>query len=216
MKRLTALLTTITVVVALVVPAMAFAKGGPPPGKGPAAAPGQQKAAPGPERLSGAESDVADMKTTGDSAAMSGRERGQQRAAQAREQASVRKEARASGRLDGGAAASTGEPVDPGEADADIEDGARGPSEDGKRRGIANALSRIMANIERAEARVEAGNQPSVPAGLLKVMSRFFWWFGIDAGAEPGFDTPGSDEETSTPGPISDDDTSTVDPVDDE
>lgn len=59
-----------------------------------------------------------------------------------------------------------------------------GPDEDGLR-GIENALTRIQANILRAEDRVAAGTMRFVPPGLLRVLDKFMGWLGLD-GDGPG------------------------------
>lgn len=65
----------------------------------------------------------------------------------------------------------------------------------GKPTGITNALARILANIERAEARIASGEQSAVPAGLLGVVAKFMRWLGIEpTPAAPA--APVADEST--------------------
>lgn len=81
-------------------------------------------------------------------------------------------------------------------------------------KGRENALSRIQANIAKAEAKIAAGTKKQIPPGLLKVLAKFLGWLGIAPG-DPGLpddlpaDSPqnpgdGSDNETSTPDPSGD------------
>lgn len=76
-----------------------------------------------------------------------------------------------------------------------------------KRTGIANALSRIQANIARAEAKVAAGTKSQLPPGLLRVMDKFLSWLGLSPDTpseEPGDGTDqpeDSAEESATPVP---------------
>jgi len=92
--------------------------------------------------------------------------------------------------------------------------------------GIANALSRIQTNIERAEAKMLDGTRKALPQGLLSVYDKFMSWLGItpeddapdgDTPLEEGMEDPddpdagepgdpadpgdGSIEETPTPEP---------------
>lgn len=100
----------------------------------------------------------------------------------------------------------TEEPEDGEEPEPSAED------ESGPLSGIANALSRIQANIAKAEAKVEAGTKRQVPPGLLKVMAKFMAWLGI-APEEPDVPEDPAPEEPDEPG---DDDsevpTGTVEP----
>lgn len=87
-----------------------------------------------------------------------------------------------------------------------------------ERNGIANALDRIQANIDKAETKVAEGSKKQVPPGLLKVLAKFMGWLGIDAEqpgdpVDPGDEFDGSGEETPTPEPdISEEETPTPDP----
>ena len=71
-----------------------------------------------------------------------------------------------------------------------------------RKTGIENALSRIQANIARAEGKVAAGQKEQVPPGLLRVMEKFLAWLGLTAvdpvPADPVTpeDPNGSDETT--------------------
>lgn len=71
-----------------------------------------------------------------------------------------------------------------------------------RKTGIENALSRIQANIARAEAKVAAGQKEQVPPGLLRVVEKFLAWLGLTpvdpAPADPGTpeDPNGADETT--------------------
>ncbi|MFU8890793.1 MAG: hypothetical protein ACNA76_03925 [Anaerosomatales bacterium] len=231
MRRIVALATLIALAATLLVPVAALAKGGPPAGKGPGfTPPGQAKkvAAPAEEPVVAAEA----VGPEGDAPEPDGTQaRKAEKAAEKAEKKSEKAAAKAEKKAEkaewkavhkpaGTVAASleeseTPEPEDVGE-----------PAGPAKLTGIANALSRIMANIERAEARVEAGQKSHVPQGLLNVLAKFLGWLGIDAEPEidaddPALDDPGltdpgngSDEETSTPLPDdgSEEDTVTVEP----
>jgi len=231
MRRIVALATLIALAATLLVPVAALAKGGPPAGKGPGfTPPGQAKkvAAPAEEPVVAAEvvepeGDAPEPDGTqarkAEKAAEKAEKKSEKAAAKA-EKAAEKAEWKAVHKPAGTVAASveeseTPEPEDVGE-----------PAAPAKLTGIANALSRIMANIERAEARVEAGQKSHVPQGLLNVLAKFLGWLGIDAEPEidaddPALDDPGltdpgngSDEETSTPLPDegSEEDTVTVEP----
>lgn len=71
-----------------------------------------------------------------------------------------------------------------------------------RKTGIENALSRIQANIARAEGKVAAGQKEQVPPGLLRVLEKFLAWLGLTAvdpvPADPVTpeDPNGSDETT--------------------
>ncbi|MCL4553861.1 MAG: hypothetical protein M1617_07200 [Actinobacteria bacterium] len=70
--------------------------------------------------------------------------------------------------------------------------------------GLANALSRIQRNIERAEAKVAAGQKEQVPPGLLRVLEKFLAWLGlapVDPAppADPVDPTPDPSEEPTPP-----------------
>lgn len=62
-----------------------------------------------------------------------------------------------------------------------------------KRTGIANALSRIQANIAKAEAKVAAGTKSHVPTGLLRVADKFLMWLGLTPDTPPV--APGDDPD---------------------
>jgi len=235
MRRIVALATLIALAATLIVPVAALAKGGPPAGKGPGfTPPGQAKKAVAPVEPSAAgeaeepaeESAATDAKEArkaekaadkADKAA----DKAEKAASKAEEKAA--KSAPKAGRESDGAAAAS---VDESDTPSVDESATPEPEAPAKLTGIANALSRIMANIERAEARVAAGQKSQVPPGLLKVMAKFLGWLGIEADPEldteePGLDDPGltdpgegSDEETSTPIPDegSEEDTVTIEP----
>ncbi len=89
--------------------------------------------------------------------------------------------------LEGEAGVPGGEP-----AEEPVADEAEGEG------GIAGALSRIQANIAKAEAKVLAGTKKQVPPGLLRVLAKFMGWLGIvpeeppaDDGAVPDDGLPG-------------------------
>lgn len=70
--------------------------------------------------------------------------------------------------------------------------------------GIANALSRIQRNIERAEAKVAAGQKEQVPPGLLRVLEKFMAWLGLAPvdpvpPVDPVDPTPDPSEEPTPP-----------------
>lgn len=82
-----------------------------------------------------------------------------------------------------------------------------------KRTGIANALSRLEANLARMQAQLEAGERTNLPPGLQRAIAKFMSWLGIapDDGTVPddGADSDdGSEEPTGTVEP-----TMTVEPT---
>lgn len=102
-----------------------------------------------------------------------------------------------------------------GAAYSDDESGTVEP----KRTGIENALDHIMANIAKANAKVEDGTKKHVPPGLLRVMDKFISWLGLTP--EPTEPAPDgaddmSDETSATPDPGSGEESSTVIPVEGE
>ena len=81
-----------------------------------------------------------------------------------------------------------------------------------KRTGISNALSRIEANLARAQQQVLDGTRKALPPGLVRVYEKFMSWLGLtpEDGTPPddstipddGIDDPeGSEDGTSTPDP---------------
>jgi hypothetical protein len=231
MRRIVALATLIALAATLIVPVAALAKGGPPAGKGPGfTPPGQAKKAVAPVESSAAgeteepaeESAATDAKEAGKAEKAAGKADKAEKAASKAEEKAAKSASKAGQESDGAAAAS----VDESDTPSVDESATPEPEAPAKLTGIANALSRIMANIERAEARVAAGQKSQVPPGLLKVMAKFLGWLGIEADPEldteePGLDDPGltdpgegSDEETSTPIPDegSEEDTVTIEP----
>jgi hypothetical protein len=60
--------------------------------------------------------------------------------------------------------------------------------------GIANALSRLQANLARMQAQLEAGRRAALPGGLVATIAKFMAWLGS---TEPST----SPEPTSTPTP---------------
>lgn len=211
MRKIVALATLIALVATLIVPTVAVARGGPPAGKGPGfTPPGQaKKAAPSEASVAEEADEPADEAPSPDSKEARKAEKAEGKAAAKAEKAAARSVS------EGAELSSLDESATPDPDEADE------PSDTGKMFGIANALSRIMANIERAEARVAAGQKSHVPTGLLNVLSKFLGWLGIDAEPESDVDEPdvtdpgdeGSDEETSTPLPDgSEEDTVTTEP----
>lgn len=71
--------------------------------------------------------------------------------------------------------------------------------------GIANAMSRITANLEKSLAKIASGKKKQLPPGLVRVWLKFAAWLGIDPTTQPGYVAP---ETTSTPEP-----TTTVEPT---
>jgi hypothetical protein len=224
MRRIVALATLIALAATLIVPVAALAKGGPPAGKGPGfTPPGQAKKAVAPAEPTVAEeteeAPATDSKEAGKAEKAAGKA---DKAASKAEEKAAKSAAKAERKSSGAAAAS----VDESDTPSVDESATPEPEAPAKLTGIANALSRIMANIERAEAKVAAGEKSQVPPGLLKVMAKFLGWLGIEAepeldteepgSEEPGLTDPGegSDEETSTPIPDegSEEDTVTIEP----
>lgn len=202
MQRIVSLLALVALGASLLVPVAVFAQG-PPEGKGPSATPpGLQKKA---ERA--VEPDTSEQ---GDRD-----EKRVDKAEQKAEKAEGKVERKAGAAADKDAKRAVREQARAVEETETPEPGTT--LADGKQTGIANALSRIMRNIERAEARVESGQKSQVPPGLLRVMSKFFGWLGIDPGTQspPPDPLDGSSEDTSTvlPDDGSDEDTSTLDPL---
>lgn len=74
--------------------------------------------------------------------------------------------------------------------------------------GIANALSNITRNIEKALAGIADGTRKQVPPGLIRVWQKFAGWLGIDLTTMPGAQPPAGGETTGTVEP-----TSTVEPT---
>jgi hypothetical protein len=235
MRRIVALATLIALAATLIVPVAALAKGGPPAGKGPGfTPPGQAKKAVAPVESSAA--GEAEEPAEESAATDAKQARKNEKAAEKAEKAAEKAEKAASKAEEKAAkSAPIAEPESGGAVAASVEESdtpsvdesaTPEPEAPAKLTGIANALSRIMANIERAEARVAAGQKSQVPPGLLKVMAKFLGWLGIEAdpeldSEEPGMDDPGltdpgegSDEETSTPIPDegSEEDTVTIEP----
>ncbi len=199
MRKVVSLFTLIALGAALLVPVAALAKG-PPEGKGSSATPpGLQKKAEKAVEVDTSESSDSDAKQV-DKAEKT------ERKVERKADAAVGEVARVQERAQVRSAEESGTPDHDGDGVAE-----------GKQTGIANALSRIMLNIERAEARVESGQQSRVPPGLLRVMSKFLAWLGIDPGTEitPPGPGDGSSEETSTvlPDGGSDEETSALDPI---
>jgi len=60
--------------------------------------------------------------------------------------------------------------------------------------GIANALSRLQANLARMQAQFDAGRRSALPSGLIATIAKFMSWLGS---TEPST----SPEPTSTPTP---------------
>jgi hypothetical protein len=238
MRRIVALATLIALAATLIVPVAALAKGGPPAGKGPGfTPPGQAKKAVAPVEPSAAEeTEEPAEETPATNAKEAGKAAGLGKAAGKVPAHAAEAIGKAAGAED---VADTDEAVEgtvsameetvtpePEEGEEPEEEEADKPSDTGKMFGIANALSRIMANIERAEAKVAAGQKSQVPPGLLKVMAKFLGWLGFEAEPEldteePGTEEPGltdpgegSEEETSTPNPDegSEEDTVTIEP----
>ncbi len=85
--------------------------------------------------------------------------------------------------LEGEAGVPGGEP-----AEEPVADEAEGEG------GIAGALSRIQANIAKAEAKVLAGTKKQVPPGLLRVLAKFMGWLGIVPEEPPADDGPVPDD----------------------
>ncbi|MBS3956471.1 MAG: hypothetical protein KGZ40_02935 [Clostridiales bacterium] len=229
MKRIVVLMTVAAVCVAMVVPVAALGRGGPPEGKGPAYAPGQIKKSGGelPGRGDAArdaesELEIPDAAETTDAAEtpdVKKRKGGKPASSQAA--TDIPDPATGPGDPDD-SEVETGTPVPDVDADE--------PTGSGKRHGIENALSRILINIERAEAQIEAGTRSYVPPGLLRVMAKFLGWLGLDAAPDPGSGDPapevpgepadggdgdgGSVDDTPTvEPPYSDEETGTVDPL---
>ncbi|MDO9557799.1 MAG: hypothetical protein Q7J82_09555 [Coriobacteriia bacterium] len=48
-----------------------------------------------------------------------------------------------------------------------------------KKTGIANALSRIEVNLERAQQKVLDGTKKALPPGLVRVYEKFMSWLGM-------------------------------------
>jgi hypothetical protein len=210
MRKIVALATLIALAATLIVPAVALAKGGPPAGKTP---PGQARKAAPPNEAAVANETEETVEAT------------DAKAARKAEKAEVKSAAKAGKEADKAVKAEVKAAVKSGPEYVELHSVEESGTPDGdpeapaKLTGIANALSRIMANIERAEARVAAGEKSQVPPGLLKVLSKFLGWLGIDGELEPGSGEPempdnGSDEETSTPLPDngSEEDTTTITP----
>lgn len=243
MRRTVAYVVLIALAASLAVPAVVFAKG-PPGGKGPDfTPPGQEKKAERTQersslsgnddsRASGPPAAVLEKKA---SKAQEREEKAEQKAEQAAQKAERKPNQKPGPRENAGSALDGGEST---QVSLVSEDETTTPdvpdaNEEPRPRGVENALGRILANIERAEARVEAGQRTSVPPGLLRVAAKFLGWLGIDA--DDGPDAPddtngtgpsdeetgtvdppdGSDEETSTVGPGSDEETVTVGPESD-
>ncbi len=217
MRRLITITTLIALAATLIAPALVWAAG-PPAGKGPGATP------PGLEKRSsegrpGGGAAKQDRARAAEAAEAEGDEAdGAVDRAERRSEKAERKAERARGAAAGsGAGLSAAEDTSTPEPGAPDADAPAGPA---KETGIANALSRIMRNIERAEARVAAGEKSQVPPGLLRVMAKFMGWLGIEADPAPDTDGPGdgdgSQEETGTVGPYdpSDEETGTVGPDD--
>lgn len=61
-----------------------------------------------------------------------------------------------------------------------------------KKTGIANALSHVQANLERAAARGK------IPPGLARVVAKFMSWLGLTPDDAAPVDQPGSDETSPT------------------
>lgn len=84
--------------------------------------------------------------------------------------------------------------------------------------GIANAMTRITANLEKSLAKMAAGKKKQLPPGLVRVWMKFAAWLGIDPTTRPGYVAPveptATVEPTSTvePTPTAEP-TPTVDPV---
>jgi hypothetical protein len=232
MRRIVAIATLIALAATLMVPVAALAKGGPPAGKGPGfTPPGQAKKAVAPVESSaaGETEEPAEESAATDAKEARKNEKAAEKAEKAAEKAASKAEGKAAKPAptaepeSGGAVAASLEESDTPSVD---ESATPEPEAPAKLTGIANALSRIMANIERAEARVAAGQKSQVPPGLLKVMAKFLGWLGIEADPEPDTEEPGledpgltdpgegSDEETSTPIPDegSEEDTVTIEP----
>jgi hypothetical protein len=211
MKKLVSFALLISLSLMLVVPVAALAKGGPPEGKGPGfTPPGQTKkaAATAGAAASAAESEAEEPAEESAPAGKAAKkaekqeakpEKAAEKAEKAAVKAAVKAEQKGSHEAPVAAMVAASEESETPAPDAEE------PAEPAKLTGIANALSRIMANIERAEARVAAGEKSAVPPGLLKVLAKFMGWLGIDAepDPEPGVTDPteGSEEETGTPVP---------------
>jgi hypothetical protein len=202
MKKLVSFALLISLSLMLVVPVAALAKGGPPEGKGPGSTPpGQAKKAAATTGAVATEAEAeepAEESAPADKAAKKA-EKQEAKAEKAAEKAAVKAERK--GSHEGPVAAMVAASEESETPAPETEE----PAEPAKLTGIANALSRIMANIERAEARVAAGEKSAVPPGLLKVLAKFMGWLGIDVepDPEPGMTDPteGSEEETGTPVP---------------
>jgi len=207
MKKLVSFALLISLSLMLVVPVAALAKGGPPAGKGPGSTPpGQAKKAAATAGAVATEAEAeepAEESAPADKAARKA-EKQEAKAEKAAEKAAVKAEkaavkAEQKGSHEAPVAATVAASEESETPAPDVEE----PAEPAKLTGIANALSRIMANIERAEARVAAGEKSAVPPGLLKVLAKFMGWLGIDPDpetGEPDVTDPneGSEEETGT------------------
>jgi len=223
----------------LVLPTVALAKGWPPAGKGPGAPPPGQakKLAPAavsttqaeePAEEQPAEEELpAESVSPGTGAAKAAQKAEREAAKTARQAGKTERAAQKAGRKavsagKGAGAAAVASVEESGSVESSASPEPEAPA---KLTGIANALSRILASIERAEARVAEGKKSAVPPGLLKVLAKFMGWLGIEPEPEPGSDpvgedpaieepTEGSEEETGTllPETGSEEDTDTVAP----
>lgn len=101
------------------------------------------------------------------------------------------------------AAGVDGDLPDAGEPDVSGETtGAASPDETagepaGKLTGIENALSRLQRNLERKQARFQAGLSKGLPPGLQATIVKFMSWLGMDEAEEPG-EGDGSEETSGT------------------
>ena len=202
MRRVVTLITLFALSASLVVPAVALAKG-PPAGKGPdTTPPGLAKKAEQPTPPVAAED--SDRKAPREDKAPVDKAEKKEAKEQERAERTERKVERKADQAADKAVRATERVQDRSEEATGTVDGdGDGPPAE-KRTGIENALSRILANIERAEARVESGRGSKVPPGLLKVAAKFLGWLGIDADDGIGTDDPngdGSSEETGTVSP---------------
>jgi hypothetical protein len=75
------------------------------------------------------------------------------------------------------------------------------PEPEAKLTGIANALSRLQANLARKQADLDAGKRSHLPMGLQKAIEKFMGWLGITP-EEPPVDVvePGEGDEVPDPG----------------
>jgi hypothetical protein len=62
--------------------------------------------------------------------------------------------------------------------------------------GIANALSRLQANLARMQAQLDGGRRAALPGGLVATIAKFISWLGS---LEPSTSPVPSSTPTSTP-----------------